>query len=221
VAHEIGAPLQVIDGRAKQLVEKLDAPAEKRQRNLTIIRTQVERITHIVKNMLNLARPYNLNCRPVEIASLLAGVVETLETQAAQNNVTIKLEAAEKVSVVADPDLLNQVFLNLCLNGIQAMSSGGILQIRCAADSATKEQCRFASIRISDTGIGIDAKNLAHLFDPFFTTKEIGSGTGLGLAVASRIVEEHGGWIEASNNPDGGARFTVYLPQNEDLGVRK
>lgn len=219
VAHEIGAPLQVIDGRAKQLVEKLDAPAEKRQRNLTIIRTQVERITRIVKNMLNLARPYNLNCRPVEITNLLAGIMEALETQAAQNNVAIQLEVAENVSVLADPDLLNQVFLNLCLNGIQAMPSGGILQIRCVADGATKEQCRFASVRISDTGTGIDAKNLAHLFDPFFTTKKIGSGTGLGLAVASRIVEEQGGWIEASNNPDGGARFTVYLKQSEEVGV--
>jgi signal transduction histidine kinase len=219
VAHEIGAPLQVIDGRAKQLVEKPDALLEKRQRNLNIIRTQVARITRIVKNLLNLARPYNLNCRATDLSALIMSVVESLETQAAQNNVEIKLDSVENVNVLADADLLNQVLLNLCLNGIQAMPSGGVLQIRCAVDSATKEQRRFASVRISDSGIGIDAKNLAHLFDPFFTTKEVGSGTGLGLAVSSRIVEEHGGWIEASNNPDGGARFTIYLPQNASLGV--
>ncbi len=219
VAHEIGAPLQVIDGRAKQLVEKPEAAAEKRQRNLNIIRTQVERITRIVRNLLNLARPYNLNCRTVELSGLIAGVVETLETQAAQSGVEIKVQAAEKVSISADADLLNQVLLNICLNGIQAMPSGGVLQIRYAADSARREQRQFAGIRITDTGIGIDAKNLPHLFDPFFTTKEVGSGTGLGLAVSSRIIEEHGGWIEASNNPDGGARFTIYLPQSAGVGA--
>ncbi|MEW6130656.1 MAG: ATP-binding protein [Acidobacteriota bacterium] len=214
VAHEIGAPLQVIDGRAKQLQESLDAPVEKRQRNLAIIRAQVDRISRIIRNLLNLARPYNLNLKKIDLQQAIATVVEALETQAARAGVRIKLESENGVAVKADADLLNQVLLNIALNGIQAMPGGGFLCIRYTADAGIKDGERFASIRISDNGSGIANEHLLRIFDPFFTTKEVGSGTGLGLAVSSRIVEEHGGWIEAGNNSEGGATFTIYLPQN-------
>ena len=75
----------------------------------------------------------------------------------------------------------------------------------------------MACVRISDTGSGISPEQLPHIFEPFYTTKEVGQGTGLGLAVARRIVEEHGGRIEAANHPEGGAVFTVYLPEYEKM----
>ena len=215
VAHEMGAPLQVIDGRAKQLLDRHDAPIEARQRNLAIIRTQTERITRIVRNLLNLSRPYNLRRQQVELAQLVNGTVELIETQAESANVKIDVLPGVAAAVEADPELMQQVLLNIFRNALQAMPQGGCLHVECLKDGARKDGQGFAALRIADTGSGIAPDHLPHVFDPFFTTKEAGHGTGLGLAVSSRIVEEHGGWIEAANAPDenaAGAVFTIYLP---------
>jgi signal transduction histidine kinase len=93
------------------------------------------------------------------------------------------------------------------------MEKGGRLRLELLDEEAIKNDCRFVALRISDTGPGISADNLNHIFDPFFTTKDVGQGSGLGLAVSHRIVEEHDGWIEVGNQPTGGAVFTVYLPK--------
>ncbi len=212
VAHEVGAPLQVIDGRAKQLLDRPGAPVETRQRNLTIIRTQTERITRIVRNLLNLSRPYNLRRQQIELAQMIRETVELIETQAESANVSIEVSPDAAVAVEADPELMQQVLLNICRNALQAMPQGGRLLIECERDGARKDGKSFAAVRITDMGPGIAADHLPHIFDPFFTTKEIGHGTGLGLPVSHRIVEEHGGWIEAANADRSGAVFTIYLP---------
>jgi hypothetical protein len=90
-----------------------------------------------------------------------------------------------------------------------------IYSIELVKEEAIRDDGRFVAIRISDTGPGIPAGNLNHIFDPFFTTKDVGQGSGLGLAVSHRIVEEHGGWIEVGNQQTGGAVFAVYLPKAE------
>jgi signal transduction histidine kinase len=213
VAHEMGAPLQVIDGRSKQLLNQPDAPLEMRQRNLTIIRTQAERIARIVRQLLTLARPYNLQLQEVNLRQLLADTVEMIETNAARANIRVELKVEEDVAALGDPDLLHQVLSNICFNAIQEMPKGGHLLIECAENSCPKHGGDFTIVRISDTGPGIAPEHIPHIFDPFYSTKEVGSGTGLGLAVSSRIVEEHGGWIEAANRPGGGACFSVYLPR--------
>ncbi len=209
VAHEMGAPLQVIDGRAKQLLDRNENNLEMRQRNLTIIRTQAERITRIVRQMLNLSRPYHLQIKSVKINDLICEALEAVEFLAATNNVQINPKCPAEIVAEVDAELILQVLLNVCQNAIQAMPAGGILTIECFSDRFGKAPL----IKISDTGTGISPENLAHIFDPFFTTKEAGQGTGLGLAVSRRIMEEHGGHIEAENNPAGGAIFYLYLPQ--------
>lgn len=210
VAHEMGAPLHVIDGRAKQLMNHPETPTEPHQRNLTIIRNQTERITNIVRNLLNLARTYELRCRPVNLSRLLADTLELVQPNAERDGIRIEKNYNGLRPIEADPNLLQQVFLNIFSNAIQAMPHGGRMQIEC--HETTRDEKTFASISVADTGAGIPAEHLENIFDPFFTTKEVGHGTGLGLAVSTRIVEEHGGWIEASNHPDGGAVFTVVLP---------
>lgn len=212
VAHEVGAPLQVIDGRAKQLLERHDAPLEARQRNLTIIRTQAERITRIVRQMLNLSRPYNLQRQRTNLRNLLTEVVEAIEISAAHNSVKIEIGCALDYFVIIDAGLMLQALLNICQNAIQAMPTGGQLKIECLPQMASKDGAAEVLIKISDTGPGILPEHLEHIFDPFFTTKEIGQGTGLGLPVASRIVEEHGSQLEAFSNPAGGAVFLLRLP---------
>lgn len=213
VAHEMGAPLQVIDGRAKQLLNHPESPVEARQRNLTIIRNQTERITRIIRQMLNLSRPYHLRLERIRLALPARETLELIEAQAASARVEIEFVGAEDVEVEADQGLLEQVLLNIYRNAIQAMPQGGRLRIECLAGALTKDGQPFAALRCSDTGSGIAPEHLAHVFDPFFTTKEVGQGTGLGLPISNRIIADHNGWIEAANGTDGGAVFTVYLPQ--------
>jgi two-component system NtrC family sensor kinase len=228
VAHEMGAPLQVIDGRAKQLLHHPDASTETRQRNLTIIRNQAARITRIVRQLLNLARPYSLHLHPISPDELIRETVEMLESQAEKAGVSIEIPnppLPELPTLLADPELLQQVLLNLCQNGIQAMPQGGTLSIsRFPARSRhlafvgphqEGSERDYLAIQIADTGEGIPQGILPRIFDPFFTTKDVGSGTGLGLAVSRRIIEEHEGWIEAANRPGGGAIFTLFLPLPE------
>jgi signal transduction histidine kinase len=208
IAHELGAPLNVIDARAEQLIEKQDASREKQIKNLTIIRTQSSRITNIVRQLLNLARPYNLHFKEIKITDLIKSSLEGFEP-----NETVKIEfsAEEDLTVSGDEDYLQQVFVNIFLNAVQAMNAVGNLKIEIS--STRRDSKNYVATVISDTGKGIAPENLEKIFDPFYTTKDIGQGTGLGLAVSRRIVEEHGGAIEVENNAEGGASFTVLLPK--------
>ncbi len=217
VAHEMGAPLQVIDGRAKQLQEQAHPTADKLQRNLKIIRTQGERITRIVRTLLTLARPVHPRFRSVDLRQQAELALEALETQALQNRVAYDHASGSPLWVKADPDLLQQVLTNLFVNAIQAMPEGGTLRVSYPDTPLDKDGRAFIGMRVADTGYGIAPENLPQIFDAFFTTKEVGSGTGLGLSISSRIVEEHEGWLKADNwtngNGEGGAVFTLYLPQ--------
>ncbi len=210
IAHELGAPLNVIDARAEQLIENADAGREKQIKNLTIIRLQTARITHIVRQLLNLARPYNLRFEEIEIAELIKSALEAFAPNEA---LKIEFAAENNLSISGDEDFLAQVFSNIFQNAAQAMNGKGTLNIE--INETERGGVKFFAVKISDTGTGIAPDHLDKIFDPFYTTKDIGEGTGLGLAVSRRIVEEHGGTIEAVNLPAGGASFTVYLPANQ------
>lgn len=207
IAHELGAPLNVIDARAEQLIEKADVPREKQIKNLTIIRAQSARIIHIVRQLLNLARPYHLRFEPVNLNDLIKSALEEFETA---DGLQIEFAAAD-LTISGDANFLQQVFVNIFRNAEQAMSGTGALKI--TVSEVGRGDVKFAAVVIADTGKGIAPEHLEEIFDPFYTTKDIGQGTGLGLAVSRRIVEEHGGTIEAANNKNGGASFTVYLPE--------
>lgn len=207
IAHELGAPLNVIDARAEQLIDKPDAPREKQIKNLDIIRTQSARIAHIVRQLLNLARPYELRRETLDTQGLIGSALEDIEVG---NDVGVEFLSHGKLKITGDPDYLSQVLVNVFCNAHQAMNGKGFLKIE--VERKRRNGQDFAAIKISDTGGGIAAEDLEKIFDPFFTTKDIGAGTGLGLAVSRRIIEEHGGAIEAANNAEGGATFTIYLP---------
>lgn len=213
IAHELGAPLNVIDARAEQLLIKRDAAAEKREKNLSIIRAQTERISRLVRQLLNLARPYDFKSAEIDPGETAAAALEQIAENASRQKVAIEFSGEENLIVSADRDYLQQVFLNILMNALQAMPDGGKILVSTGKTEKTKGS--FVFVKISDTGGGIAAENLGRIFDPFYTTKDIGQGTGLGLAVSHRIVEEHGGFIEAENNLNGGADFTIYLPETK------
>ncbi len=215
VAHEMGAPLNVIKGRAEQLLEGLDAPRSKLERNLTIINQQADVIARTVRQLLNLGRPAALQREPIALASLLHEVHELLEAEAVKLGIELAFDGHEEKHISGDRELLQQVFMNICRNGLQAMTAGGTLQVEMLAQETVKDKQSFIATRVADTGPGIAAEHLHQIFDPFFTTKDVGQGMGLGLSLSRRIVEDHQGWIEVANQPNGGAAFTVWLPKVE------
>jgi two-component system, NtrC family, sensor kinase len=213
IAHEMGAPLNVIKGRVDMLRKREDVPPERRERWLQIIDAQVDAMARIVRQLLTLARPFNLQREAVSVTQLIHGVVDLIQPEATANNTNIILTTSEQLQIDGDRNLLHQVLLNLCLNALHMMPNGGSLRIEAQPDERQQDGSTFLALRVTDTGPGIAPDHLPHIFDPFFTTKEIGKGTGLGLTISRRIIEEHNGWIEAENQPDGGAAFTVWLPK--------
>ncbi|MEP7337664.1 MAG: ATP-binding protein [Acidobacteriota bacterium] len=212
VAHEMGAPLNVIKGRIEQLRERPDTPREKVERNLAIINHQADVIARIVRELLNLSRPFHIHHEPVELPLLVQDVFELIEADAAKSGIRLEYVGQNPTQVLGDRELLHQVLMNICLNSVQAMKTGGSLRVEIPAHETVRDGRTLAALRISDTGPGIAPEHMNRVFDPFFTTKEVGEGIGMGLSVSRRIVEEHGGFIEVANQIEGGAIFTVWLP---------
>jgi two-component system, NtrC family, sensor kinase len=208
LGHEIAAPLHVIRGRAEMLRRKATEPAS--QRNLGIIIDQIDRITLIVRNLLDFARRREPRMEDIAAAGVLHGVAEFLEPELQRAGVELHWEGDLSIGIRADADLLHQVFINLLMNSIHVMRDQPPprrITIRVAAGEAGN-----VFIDVADTGPGLDPDHADRIFEPFFTTKAPGEGTGLGLAVVHSILEEHGGDIEATNRDEGGARFRVRLP---------
>jgi signal transduction histidine kinase len=219
MAHELGTPLNVIAGRSKLIAGQQLSPDEA-QRSARIIGEQAERMTAIMRQLLDFARRGQARKQPVELNGLIGGVVELLAPTARKQAVELPWQAAPApLTVDADPGQLQQVLLNLAMNGIQAMPDGGPLLLQLSQQDVAshpgtgkEEAGPWCIIRVEDRGQGIAPQDLPHIFDPFFTTKEVGQGTGLGLSIAYGIVEEHGGWIEVASIPGEGSIFTVFLP---------
>ncbi|NOY13065.1 MAG: HAMP domain-containing protein [Deltaproteobacteria bacterium] len=219
MAHELGTPLNVISGRAK-LIGSARLSAADVCRSAKIIGEQVDRMTAIMRQLLSFARRGEARKQRVELNALLQGVLPLLEPSAREQQVELlQGEVGPPLPVNADPGQLQQVLLNLALNGIQAMPDGGRIELCCAAvadvkppETVSLNPAGWCCLQVRDQGNGIVAEHLKHIFDPFFTTKDVGQGTGLGLSIAYGIIEEHGGWIDVDSTPGQGSCFTVYLP---------
>jgi signal transduction histidine kinase len=221
LAHEIRNPLGSIKGAAQFLqpqgggASSAHAPGDEKE-FLNIIVEEVNRLNKIVSQFLDYARPYRGEQKPLEIADVLKKTLQLLAKEEA-THFEITTAFAERLPPVrADAEQLLQVFLNLSLNALQAMPEGGRLLISTGLRRATRRgaAAAFLEIRFRDTGVGIEPGDLKNLFIPFFTTKD--KGTGLGLPISQRIIENHGGTIEVRSQPGEGATFTVLLPVEAD-----
>ncbi len=205
VAHEIRNPLSSIRGYAAYFGGKFAPGSEDRQAAEVMIR-EVDRLNRVISELIEFARPSDLKRRPVRLADLAAHAERLIRPDAASRGVAVDLSgAANGPQIAADPDRLSQAVLNLCLNAIQAMDAGGRLTLRAGLAPDGR-----AFLTVADTGPGIPDEHRDRIFDPYFTTKA--RGTGLGLPIAHKIVEAHGGEIRVASRPGQGTEVTVLLP---------
>lgn len=219
VAHELGTPLNVITVRAAMIAEGEVEGVEARN-GARIIREQTERITRVVRQLLDFARRGTPDKTKHDLVAVVERSVALLTPLAKKAGVELAIDRSElPLTANIDPVQIQQVLANLIMNGIQAMPSGGQLKIelyRANAEAPPDLQgvvVPCVAVDVIDGGAGMDAATLSQAFDPFFTTKNVGEGTGLGLSVAYGIVREHGGWISAASTPGQGTRFTVFFPE--------
>ena len=219
IAHQIGTPLNVISGSAEYLMMEW-GPDRPRPRELEIIVAQTDRITKLIQQLLNFARPTRMAVQAVKLNDLLREILGLTEHQIAKERITVTTDLqADLPAIAGDENQLEQAFLNIVINAWHAMPAGGALTLRTRTVSAGDFPRRAGrpappavEVIIADTGIGIPAEHLPRIFDPFFSTKGVGRGTGLGLAITRRIVEDHRGTIEVASEVGRGTTFTIRLP---------
>jgi two-component system, NtrC family, sensor kinase len=208
IAHELNNPLNNIGLITETLIENYaDHDDKQKLRLLDQINTQMEGASATVRNLLDFTRKDKPAFAAVSIPVLIHETLKLLSNEMNLARVELRSEIDDPVpTVMGSPRNIQQVFLNLMLNAIQAMPGGGELLVKVRVESD------FLRIDIRDTGTGIPADNLAKVFDPFFTTKEPGIGTGLGLAVSYGIMEAHGGKITVESEIGKGTVFSTFFP---------
>lgn len=209
-AHEINNPLAAISLKAQLLL--IEVSDEKWRKALNLILEQTARISKITKDFLELSRPAEPVIEPASIELAINRVLCLLENRIMLHGVKVVKEFGSNVPLVnADSKQMDQVFLNLTINAIQAMSKGGVLTIRVNIE----HKMQRIRIEFNDTGSGIEPENISRLFDPFYTSKK--DGHGLGLAICRSIIESHNGEITVASQPCQGSTFTIFIP----LSIRR
>lgn len=208
VAHELNNPLQAIQNALYLIAIEVDLPAQAKE-DLQTVLSETKRMAELISRLRDTYRPTaSVEFQPASINSLVLEVQKLLASHLRQNEIDCKFSPDETLGLIpVIKDQIKQVILNICLNAIEAMPNGGLIQITSEPDLDR------AGILLSfaDNGPGIQPEILHNIFDPFVTTKE--GGTGLGLAITYDIVQRHQGWIEVESQPQGGTRFKVWLPQ--------
>ena len=221
IAHELGAPLQVISGRARMLIDG-DVPPEEIPDDARTILEQSQRMTKIIRQLLDFARRRSAEREPLDLRPILHETCAMLETIARKRGVSLSAEVGgEEALALVDAEQIRQALTNLVLNGLQAVKEGGHVRVGLRVERARPPadhggpETEYACLYVKDDGVGMSKDLLAHIFEPFFTTKGVGEGTGLGLSVTYGIVREHGGWIDVQSEPGAGSQFCIYLPTGE------
>jgi len=205
VAHEVKQPLQSMFNQLGILKGKLGPQGEEVKPELQTLSSEIRRLDRVVKTFLDFARPVELRPAQTDLGSLLGEVLALAEPHARTNKVQLVLESNGALPLIrVDRDLMKQAFLNLVLNGCQAMPSGGQLKVAPHVLPSALE------VEIADQGVGIPAEARPKIFSLYFTTKP--NGTGVGLAMTFRIIQLHNGSIEFSSEVDRGTTFRVSLP---------
>ena len=205
LAHEIRNPLVTIGGFARMIRERPEAQDKDTSRYAQIIAAEVQRLENILARVMDFSKPPRPLLRETALHDVIDDTIEQLRERAAAQNVEVRRELPEEtISLPLDPEQMKQVLLNLFQNALDVMKDGGRLTVNAGTDAES------AFVHVVNSGELIRPEHMPSLFEPFFSTKP--GGTGLGLAVSQKIVQEHGGDITATSSLAGGTRFTVRIP---------
>ncbi len=215
IAHEIRTPLAVSSSAAQFLTED-DLTPEFRRECAEKVHSGIRKASTIIENLLRFAHPSaDKSKSPLDLLRVLKEALTLVDSQAKVQNIAIRTHfPPEPCQVLGVPSLLEQVFINLLLNAINAMPNGGTVDI--FAEQANGE----VLLRVTDTGEGISQEDLDKIFDPFFTKAPLGKGTGLGLSICNSIVDQHGGTISVQSRIGKGSTFTLKLKAVGDRGEK-
>lgn len=209
IAHEIKNPLGSIKG-AVQILKDKSTPSGDKAEFTSIIEKEVDRLDNVVRDYLTYARPVPTVPSDTDICQVIYAAIRQITPQCDQHQIKIAFAPEQLPHIQGDSARLHQLFLNIFLNAIQAMPSGGEISVRCRVTSDDSNS--YLETLISDSGPGIPSENLPKIFEPFYSTKA--HGTGLGLATAKTIVTEHEGTIRAESASGQGTTFVIALPLN-------
>jgi signal transduction histidine kinase len=219
IAHEIGTPLAVVAGRGKMIASG-EVTGEEALDNARIVVEQTQRISKIIRQLLDFARRRPAQKGRVDLVAIVQKTLALLEPMASKRGVTTRVDAPHAGAMPADIDAgqIEQSLTNLVVNAIQATNRGGTIDVTIGRGHSEPPAGlgvaggEFITVAVKDTGAGMDGETVKHVFEPFFTTKDVGEGTGLGLPVAYGLVRDHGGWIDVDSVVGQGSCFTIYLP---------
>ena len=198
--------LGLAEARSPERTEADDA-----LQHVAVIESEIRRLDEVVQGFLKFTRPEDLRLQPVRVKDLFDEILPLIEPEAQKNNVRVQVDVPPDIPPVnGDAAMLRQVFLNLAINGCQAMPTGGTLRLSSGRASGNR-----VDVRVQDTGIGIPAEHLSKIFDLYFTTKD--HGTGIGLSMVYRIVQLHDGDIEVESTKNRGTTFRVLLPRANEI----
>lgn len=211
VAHEIRNPLGIIKNSAQVLQDKFKDKDTKSRELSKFIIEEVDRLNKVVTNFLDFARPQKPNLTGRKIAPIISRALELMQSEILKRKIKVANKHEDNLPpVLADEELLAQVFLNIISNAIQAMPDGGRLMVSSKSGAGSYKD--LVEIGFTDTGCGIPAQDLDKIFNPFFSNKE--GGVGLGLSIVHKIVESHGGKISVHSRAGEGTTFTIHLKGN-------
>ncbi|MEZ6062136.1 MAG: HAMP domain-containing sensor histidine kinase [Planctomycetaceae bacterium] len=214
IAHELGTPLNVVSGQAA-LIAGGRLTAEEVQGSARDIKEEADRMTAIIRQLLDFARRKPAERRVFDLPELVRRTCGLMEPLAHKAGVRVRVEDIDSLPcVTGEPSQLQQVFTNLISNAVAALPDGGDVRVSVSATDDGKQVC----VEVSDTGTGISAEDLPRVFEPFFTTKDVGLGTGLGLSIAYGIIREHGGEISVRSTQGQGTSFRITLPLTDASG---
>lgn len=213
IAHEVGTPLNIISGRAEILLRSVPADDPGRA-ELQVIIDQIDRISGIIRSLLDTIRPQKPEVQAVALAPVVDRLVALLSHMARRGDVSIVTDVpGDLPRLAADPGQLQQVLLNLLVNAIEATPSGG--RVGVTARACQSDGRPGVATMVADSGSGIPREVVSRIFEPFFTTKPTGQGTGLGLAICRDITQSHEGDLSVESRDGEGCTFTLWLPRHE------
>jgi signal transduction histidine kinase len=207
-AHEVGTPLNLISGHVQLLKSDLDRDPHDAATRIRTISAQIERIERIVRRMLDKTR-FETELAPLDLNSVLRKLCDAMAPALDKRHIRLVETLSDNLPLMAgSSDRLQQLFLNLINNSLDAMPEGGEIQVHTSMEGKAGKAQRIA-VDFIDTGVGMTPEAMSHIFDPLYTTKDRGHGTGLGLVIVSQIVSEHGGRVEVESELGQGTRFRL------------